>query len=142
MPKELPAASITDMDSANRYIEEVYRPAFNVEFQQPAKEDGSAFVALRDPAMLDDILCQGYVRVVGRDNCVRFESVTLQIPSDSDWHRCHYIKAKVKVRQHMAGAISISHGPSPRFDAAQNPSSRSHSMSKSSACGHIFAAFS
>ena len=32
------------MAEANRYLEEVYRPAFNVEFLQPALEEGSAFV--------------------------------------------------------------------------------------------------
>ena len=109
LPKELAAAGITSMAEANRYITDVYLPAHNEEFQQPPREDGSAFVALGAPAMLDDILCQEHERVVGRDNCVRFEGVTLQIPADR--HRCHYIKAKVKVRQHMNGAISISHGP-------------------------------
>jgi hypothetical protein len=32
------------LQAANRYLEEVYRPAFNAEFQQPALEQGSAFV--------------------------------------------------------------------------------------------------
>ncbi|MBX9849766.1 MAG: hypothetical protein K2X64_10765, partial [Rhodocyclaceae bacterium] len=42
---ELAAAGITDMDAANRYLQEVYLPAFNAEFAQPAPEEGSAFVA-------------------------------------------------------------------------------------------------
>ncbi len=117
LPKELEAAGITTMAAANRYIAEVYLPAFNEEFMQPAQEDGAAFVALGDPGRLDDILCQEYERVVRRDNCVRFDGMTLQIPPDR--HRCHYIKAKVKVRRHMDGAISISHGPRrlARYDA-------------------------
>ncbi len=109
LPKELAALSITTMAEANRYIEEVYRPAFNEEFMQPSKDDGSAFVALRDPGVLDDMLCQEYERVVRRDNCVRFDGLTLQIPADR--HRCHYIKAKVKLRRHMDGTLTISHGP-------------------------------
>ena len=109
LPKELAALSITTMAEANRYIEDVYRPAFNEEFMQPPKEDGSAFVALRDPGVLDDILCQEYERVVRRDNCVRFDGLTLQIPADR--HRCHYIKAKVKLRRHLDGTLTISHGP-------------------------------
>ena len=48
-------------------------------------------------------------RVVGCDNCVRFNGFTPQIPPDR--HRCHSIKAKIKDRQHMDGTISISHGP-------------------------------
>ncbi len=109
LPKELAALSITTMAEANRYIEEVYRPAFNEEFMQPPKDAGSAFVALRDPGVLDDILCQEYERVVRRDNCVRFDGLSLQIPADR--HRCHYIKAKVKLRRHMDGTLTISHGP-------------------------------
>ena len=47
--------------------------------------------------------------MVRRDNCVRFDGLTLQIPADR--HRCHYIKAKVKLRRHMDGTLTISHGP-------------------------------
>ena len=42
--KELALYAITDLDAANRYIEEVYLPAFNDEFAHPPTEDGSAFV--------------------------------------------------------------------------------------------------
>ena len=118
LPKELAALSITTMAEANRYIKEVYRPAFNEEFMQPPKDHGSAFVALRDPGVLDDILCQEYERVVRRDNCVRFDGLTLQIPADR--HRCHYIKAQVKVRRHMDGTLTISHGPRHLAWYAQN----------------------
>jgi transposase len=44
LPKELALAGITDMEIANRYLRDVYRPAFNGEFAQPPLEDGSAFV--------------------------------------------------------------------------------------------------
>ncbi len=44
LPKELALAGITDMETANRYLRDVYRPAFNGEFAQPPLEDGSAFV--------------------------------------------------------------------------------------------------
>ncbi len=43
-PQELAARGITEMQAANRYLEEVYRPGFNAEFMQPALEEGSAFV--------------------------------------------------------------------------------------------------
>jgi len=45
LPRELALAGITDRVSANRYLAESYRPAFNAEFMQPAMEEGSAFVA-------------------------------------------------------------------------------------------------
>jgi hypothetical protein len=46
---------------------------------------------------------------VGNDNCVRFEGLTLQIPPDK--HRCHYIKAKVRVHRYCNGRMAIFHGP-------------------------------
>ncbi len=36
--KELAFYGITDMEAANRYLAEVYLPAFNAEFMQPAAE--------------------------------------------------------------------------------------------------------
>ena len=59
--------------------------------------------------MLEDILCEHYQRVVGKDNCVRFEGLVLQIPADR--HRYHYVKTKVKVLHHTDGTLSIQHGP-------------------------------
>ena len=44
LPFELAAANITHMETANRYLREVYLPAFNAEFACPAAEQGSAFV--------------------------------------------------------------------------------------------------
>jgi len=109
LPKELAAAGIADMESANRYLREVYLPAFNAEFARPARERGSAFVACADLSTLDDILCEIHERVVGRDNCVRFERLALQLPADR--HRPHYVEARVKVRRHADGALSVWHGP-------------------------------
>ena len=54
----------------------------NAEFAPPAREAGSAFVPYRDLAALDDILCEIHERTVGRDNCVRFEGLALQLPAD------------------------------------------------------------
>jgi len=108
LPKELALAGITDMDAANRYLQVVYRPAFNAEFAQPAQENGSAFVPFVGGS-LDDILCEHFERTVGKDNCVHFEGLTLQIPSDR--HRCHYVKAKVYVHRYQDGTLAVFHGP-------------------------------
>ena len=109
LPKELALAGATDLESANRYLAEVCMPAFNAEFAQPARDSGSAFVPCRDLAALDDVLCEIHERTVGRDNCVRFEGLALQLPADR--HRTHYMKAKVKVRRHADGTLSVWHGP-------------------------------
>jgi len=108
LPRELAAAGITTLEGANRYLEEVYRPAFNAEFQQPAREEGSAFVPWIGGS-LDDILCEQYERTVGHDNGVRFEGITLQIPPDR--HRCHYVKVKVRVHCYPNGSLAVFHGP-------------------------------
>ena len=108
LPQELALAGITDMEAANRYLQEVYRPAFNAEFAQPALEEGSAFVPWIG-AHLDDILCEQYERTVSADNCVRFERLILQIPADR--HRCHYVKTKVRVHRYVSGHLAVFHGP-------------------------------
>lgn len=108
LPKELALAGITDMAAANRYLEEVYRPAFNREFAHPPQEEGSAFVPLLG-GNLDDVLCEQYERTVGKDNCVRFEGLVLQIPADR--HRCHYVKTKVRVHRYADGSLALFHGP-------------------------------
>lgn len=106
--KELALHNITTMEAANRYIREVYLPAYNAEFTQLSATSGSAFIPWIG-GNLDDILCERYSRTVGRDNCVSFERLTLQIPADT--YRCNYIKVKVRVRRYLDGTLAIFHGP-------------------------------
>jgi transposase len=108
LPKELALAGISDMAQANRYLEQVYRPAYNAQFAVPATEPGSAFVPYIGPN-LADILCEQFERTVGKDNCVSFEALSLQIPADR--YRHHYVKAKVRVHRYVDGTLAIFHGP-------------------------------
>lgn len=108
LPRELAAEGITDMEAANHYLAETYRPAFNAEFMQPAQEAGSAFVPLLG-VELDDVLCEQLERTVGADNCVAFEGRKLQIPPQS--HRRHYVKVKVRVHRYCDGSLAVFHGP-------------------------------
>ncbi len=108
LPQELALAGITNMAQANQYLAKVYMPAFNAEFAQPAMEQGSAFVPWIGGS-LEDILCEQFERTVSHDNCVRFEGMILQIPADQ--HRCHYVKARVRVNRYANGAIALFHGP-------------------------------
>jgi hypothetical protein len=108
LPKELAHAGITDLAAANRYLARRYRPAFNAEFAVPAREEGSAFVPWIGGA-LDDILCEQVERTVGNDNCVRHDNLFLQLPADR--HRCHYVKAKVRVHRYPDGRLAVFHGP-------------------------------
>jgi hypothetical protein len=108
LPKELALAGITDLAAANRYLARKYRPAFNAEFAVPAREAGSAFVPWIG-GNLDDILCEQVERTVGHDNCVRYENLFLQLPADR--HRCHYVKARVRVHRYPDGRLAVFHGP-------------------------------
>jgi len=98
------------MAPANRYLEEVYRSAFNAEFIQPALEEGSAFVPWIGGG-LGDYLCEVYERTVGKDNCVAFEGMALQIPADR--HRMHYVRVKVRVHRYPGAARRLPRPPLP-----------------------------
>jgi hypothetical protein len=108
LPRELALLGITAMDAANRYLHEHYLPAFNAEFMQPAMAEGSAFVPYvgRD---LEDVLCEQFERTVGKDNCVSFDGLKLQIPADRVRH--HYVKVKVRVIRRPDGRLALFHGP-------------------------------
>lgn len=108
LPQELRLAGITDMEAANRFLAEVFVPAHNQRFAEPAAEADSAFVPWSGGA-LADILCLQEERTVGNDNTVRYERRVLQIPADR--HRHHYVKCKVRVHEYPDGTLAIFHGP-------------------------------
>ena len=74
------------------------------------KEAKSAFSPLLPSlkAKLSDILCLQEERTVGNDNCVSYHGKRLQIPPRP--HRCHYVRAKVRVHEYEDGAMAIFHG--------------------------------
>jgi len=120
LPKELAKAGISDMDAANRYLEEVYMPNHNAEFALPALESGSAFVPYIGRG-LPDILCSQFERTVDNDNCVSFDGRKLQIPASST--RAHYVKTQVRVHRYVDATLALFHGPRKlaAYDAQGNP---------------------
>lgn len=106
--KELALHGITEMDAANRYLAQVYLPAYNAEFMLPAPEEGSAFTPWVG-GNIDDILCEQDERTVSADNCVSYEGMKLQIPANP--YRCHYVRARVRVHKYPDGSLAIFHGP-------------------------------
>ncbi len=108
LPNELALHGIRTMEGANEYLKNVYMPMFNAAFKvQPAIE-GSAFVPWLS-GNIEDVLCEQHERTVGKDNCVSFEGLTLQIPKDQ--YRCHYVKAKVRIHCYVDRQLAIFHGP-------------------------------
>ena len=108
LPKELALQGITDMNAANRYLTQEYKPSFNAEFTQPSPEEGSAFVPWIG-TNLDDILCQQEERTVNADNCVSLDGYKLQIPPNK--YRCHYVRVRVMLHRYGDGSLAIFHGP-------------------------------
>ena len=108
LPKELQAAGITTLAQANRFLQRAFIRAYNREFAVPAAEHGSAFVPWVG-SNLKDILCLQEERVVRPDNCVTYQNRLLHIPADR--HRCHYVKAKVRVHEYPDRSLAIFHGP-------------------------------
>ena len=42
---------------------------------------------------------------MGKDNCVAFEGLKLQIPPDR--YRMHYVKVKVRVHRYLDGRLAV-----------------------------------
>jgi transposase len=108
LPRELALNGITDREEANHYLTESYLPAFNEGFMQKAREEGDAFV----PCLgvdLQDVLCEQFERPVGKDNCVQFEGLALQLAPDQK--RMNYAHAKVRMHRHLNGNLAVFHGP-------------------------------
>jgi len=108
LPKELALAGITDMVAANRYLGKQFLPAYNQRFAVPASEAGTAFIPWSG-ANLAEILCVQEERVVAKDNTVRYQGRSLQIPQDR--HRYHYVKVPVRVHAYPDGTLAVFHGP-------------------------------
>ena len=106
--RELAFHGISGMNAANRYLSDVYLPAYNAEFMLPAPEEGSGFIAWKGEN-LDDVLCEQEERTVSADNCVSFEGRKLQIPENR--YRCHYVRVRVCVHRYSDGSLAIFHGP-------------------------------
>ena len=114
--KELKHTGIGDIETANRWMREVYLPQHNARFAKPATLPEKAFVAA-DPALLRETLCSEDERIVGRDNTVAYGRLKLQLPESR--MRPHYVKAQVKVRHYPDGCLAVFHGPRclARYDA-------------------------
>jgi hypothetical protein len=120
LPPELRLAGIATVEAANRFLKEQFVPDYNARFAVPAAEEGSAFIPYAGRP-LEDVLCVQESRQVGRDNCVNWNGISLQIPPQR--HRHHYVKATVRVHQYPAGDLAIFDGPSclARFDRNGKP---------------------
>jgi transposase len=117
---ELRHAGIHTAEAANAYLTEHFIPDYNRRFTRAPADPRSAFVPV-GPVDLDRILCEQDERIVGNDNVVRFEGVTLQLAKQPGRPTC--ARARVVVRRHLDGTHSVWRGPHclGRFDPRGAP---------------------
>ena len=113
--KELRAAGIRTTERANRYLNELFLPAYNLEIPRPPADPVCAFVTAGG-APLEQILCHQELRTVAKDNTVVLEGVRLQIPKQPGRRTCAGVE--VSVRRHLDQTHSVWRGPQcwGRFD--------------------------
>jgi transposase InsO family protein len=108
LPQELRLQGIDGLGQANEYLREVYIGQFNVGFQVPAAERGTAFTA-RPRKHLELIFSLQSERVVKRDNTVEFENLALQIEPVK--RRRTLAASTVTVHRHLDQTLSLTLGP-------------------------------
>jgi transposase len=119
LPKELKLAGIDTVDTANRWLSDIYIPEYNERFAITAEQEGSAFVADSMEAWRE-ILCIQEDRVVGNDNTVKWEGRSLQLPPSR--LRSHFVKATVRVHEYPDGQVAVYWGPHRLADYAADGS--------------------
>ena len=113
-------AGLTTLAAANAYLREHYLADYNEEFTRPPTDPASAFVPLGD-VDLDQLLAEDGERLVGRDNVVSFEGVSLQVAEQPGRRSCAGLR--VTVRRHLTGEHTVWRGPQclGRYDAQGRP---------------------
>jgi transposase len=106
-PQELRLAGITTREAANVWLHTEGRARFNRRFMVAPAQPGTAFVPTT--VDLDRVFSIHHERVVGNDNTVQVGHRRLQI--DASPLRCHFVRCRVTVHEHVDGTWSISHGP-------------------------------
>ena len=132
LPQELARAGVTDMGTANRYLEDIYRHNHNSEFSVASTLPGTAYVPFLSGS-LPDILCEQHERTVGNDNCVSFEGLSLQLPADE--LRYHYARTRVRVHRYVDDTLGVFHGPRKLagYDAKGKPANASKEVLRAAA---------
>jgi Helix-turn-helix domain len=102
--KELESHGIRTLARANRYLEEVFLPAFNDEFARRPAESESGFAPLGSTD-LDRIFCHFETRQVQRDNTITLDGVRMQIPRQVGRRTCAGLS--VDVHRHLDGTHTL-----------------------------------
>lgn len=77
--KELTLAGVSTIAEANAYLEKTFLRRFNARFERVPKEGVNVHRRVPEGVRLEDVLCVVEERTVGRDWCVRYGGMVLQI---------------------------------------------------------------
>jgi hypothetical protein len=102
---ELTLARITDIESANAFLNETFLEAYNERFGKPPVKPQKAWRAVPRSLHIGRIISFRYEATVGNDNTVRLGGVTIDIPPGP--YRATYAKARVEVRQLLDGSWRV-----------------------------------
>jgi transposase len=108
LPQELRLRNITTVEAANAYLPEWIAKEHNRKFTVPARESGTAFVSYFGTD-LDKIWSNQQERIVGNDNTVSYQKLSLQIPQQT--FRFSLARCRVLVCRHLDTTISLYYGP-------------------------------
>jgi hypothetical protein len=108
LPQELRLRNVTTVEGANAYLPEWIAKEHNRKFTVHARESGTAFVPYFGTD-LDKIWSIQQERIVGNDNTVSFQKLSLQIPQQT--FRFSLAKCRVLVCRHLDTTISLHYGP-------------------------------
>ena len=108
---ELRLLVITEINMANRFIDEIFLDDYNKRFGHEPRNPTPAFVPVTSPKQIDEILCIKFICKVGKDNTVTREKYfKLQLEPSSD--RINWAQARVEVRLYPDGHARVLHLPS------------------------------
>jgi transposase len=108
LPKELKLAGIATVQAANDWLRDTFVAEHNKRFAVDAEQEGSAFVVDTTGAW-QEILCIQEDRIVGQDNTVKWQGLSLQLPPNR--LRPHFVKATVRVHAYPDGQLAVFWGP-------------------------------
>jgi transposase len=101
---EMALEGITEIDTANQWVETRFLPRFNRRFAKKAEKPGCVFRKISAKARYN-LISFAYEATVANDNTVRLGGLTIDIPPGPK--KRSYAKRRVLVRQHLDGAWTV-----------------------------------
>lgn len=108
--KALRLENISDIDSANKYLNEVFLPKFNKKFKYEARNENDLHLKLNDIEKnnLNQYFSKKTERVVNNDFCIKFNHNFYQLFRKKDCWYSIKPKAIVVIEEHLDWSIKIS----------------------------------